>query len=234
MSRSEPDERTERQVARRNDPSVQRSASQYRAPEADNIIRRVIEIIDTSPGLPMSASVRVNKEEVVAMLSDALSLLPEELRTARWLLKEREEFLAKQHREGEEMIAAAAARVARMADRQAVVKAAEVKAAQIIEDAEDASRRLQRETEDFCDQRLASFENTLAKIQKTVSIGRKRLAAPTIEEAELGSGPSGGPGQATATGNRGDAHRGEGRVEGRPASRAGANDPSSDIFDQDQ
>lgn len=231
MSRSEPDERNERQVARRNDTGSQRSVSQYRAPEADNIIRRVIEMIDTSPGLPMSSSVRVNKEEVVAMLSDALSQLPEELRTARWLLKEREEFLAKQHREGEEMIAAASVRVARMADRQAVVKAAEVRAAQIIEEAEDTSRRLQRETEDFCDQRLASFENTLAKIQKTVSIGRKRLAAPTIEEAELGSGSAAGHGGGPASGA---GSRGEGRGEGRTASRGESNDPAVDIFDQDR
>ena len=155
-------------------------------PETEAILRRVIEIIDGSPGMPMSASVRVNKEEVLELLDDAVTRLPDELRSARWLLKEREEFLARSRRDGEELIADAKSRVAHMVQRTEVVKAAELRAQQIIEDAEASARRMRRETEDFCDQKLASFENVLAKVAKTVAAGRSRLAAPTIEEAELG------------------------------------------------
>jgi hypothetical protein len=171
---------TEERAARRP------ADGQYRASEAEAILRRVIEIIDGSPGMPMSASVRVNKEEVLELLDDAVSRLPDELRSARWLLKEREEFLARSRRDGEELISDAKSRVAHMVQRTEVVKAAELRAAQIIEDAETAARRMRRETEDFCDQKLASFENVLARIQKTVAAGRSRLAAPTIEETELG------------------------------------------------
>jgi hypothetical protein len=160
--------------------------AQYRVPETESILRRVIEIIDTSPGMPMSASVRVNKEEVLELLDDAVSRLPDELRSARWLLKEREEFIARSRRDGDELIADAKSRVAHMVQRTEVAKAAELRAAQIIEEAEAAARRLRRETEDYCDQKLASFENVLVRIQKTVAAGRSRLSAPTIEEAELG------------------------------------------------
>jgi len=158
---------------------------QYRVPEAEAILRRVIDIIESSPGMPMSASVRVNKEEVLELLDDAVSRLPEELRSARWLLKEREEYLARSRSDGEQLIAEAKSRVAHMVQRTEVVKAAELRAAQIIEEAEAASRRMRRETEDFCDQKLASFENVLARVHKTVVAGRRRLAAPTIEESEL-------------------------------------------------
>jgi len=162
-------------------------ATQYRVPESESILRRVIEIIDTSPGMPMSASVRVNKEEVLEMLDDAVSRLPDELRSARWLLKEREEFMARSRRDADELIADAKSRVAHMVQRTEVVKAAELRATQILEDAEASARRMRRETEDYCDQKLASFENVLVKIQKTVAAGRNRLSAPTIEEAELGA-----------------------------------------------
>jgi chemotaxis regulatin CheY-phosphate phosphatase CheZ len=161
--------------------------AQYRVPETESILRRVIEIIDTSPGMPMSASVRVNKEEVLEMLDDAVSRLPDELRSARWLLKEREEFIARSRRDGDELIADAKSRVAHMVQRTEVAKAAELRAAQIVEEAEATSRRMRRETEDYCDQKLASFENVLARIQKAVAAGRDRLSAPTIEEAELGA-----------------------------------------------
>lgn len=163
-----------------------RHDGEYRMPEAEAILRRVIDIIDSSPGMPMSASVRVNKDEVLEMLEDAVSRLPDELRSARWLLKEREEFLARSRRDADELIAEAKSRAAHMVQRSEVVKASELRAVQIVEEAEAVARRLRREAEDYCDQKLASFENVLAKVQRTVSAGRARLAAPSIEEAELG------------------------------------------------
>ena len=107
--------------------------------------------------------------------------------------KEREEYRAKTRREAEELIGEARTRVAHMVQRTEVVKAADATAAQILEGAEVQSRRMRRETEDFCDQRLASFENVLAKIQQSVGAGRQRLAAPSLEESELGSSELGVP-----------------------------------------
>lgn len=158
---------------------------QYRMPETQEILERVIEMVDSAPGMPMSASVRVNREEVLELLDDAVSRLPDELRSARWLLKEREEFLARTRREREDLIEDAKSRVAQMVQRTEVNKAAEHRARQILEDAEATARRMRREAEDYCDQKLASFENVLARISKAVSAGREKLAAPTIEEAEL-------------------------------------------------
>jgi hypothetical protein len=158
----------------------------YRLPESENILRRVIEIIDGSPGMPMSASVRVNKDEVLELLEDAVERLPEELRSARWLLKEREEYVARYQRDADDLIAEAKSQVAHMVQRTEVSKAAEVHAQQIVERAEARARRLMREAEDYCDQKLASFENVLGRITKTVHAGRARLSAPTIEQAELG------------------------------------------------
>ena len=70
------DEPTSRPVEpeRRPPARSKRSASgddQYRMPEAQEILERVIAIIDAAPGMPMSASVRVNREEL-------LDLEPEE------------------------------------------------------------------------------------------------------------------------------------------------------------
>ena len=159
------------------------------APPADTetLLRQLFEMVENARNLPMSTSVRIDKEEVLELLEDAVSRLPDELRSARWLLKEREEFVAKSRREGEELIAEAKSRVAHMVQRTEVSKAAEARAAQIIEEAEAAARRMRRETEDYCDQKLASFEVVLEKVQRTVAAGRQRLAA-TVEEIELSPG----------------------------------------------
>ncbi len=160
-------------------------SGQQRSRASEAILRDVLSLVENAPGIPMSASVRVNRDEILDLLEEAVSLLPDELRSARWLLKDREEFKARTEREAEEIIADARSRVAQMVQRTEVVKAAEARARQIIEDAEVQSRRMRLETEDYCDQKLASFENVLVKVHRTVAAGRKKLAAPTLEQSEL-------------------------------------------------
>ena len=157
----------------------------YTMPQTEHLLREAVAVIEAAPGLPMSASVRLNKDEVLELLDDAIERLPDELRAARWLLKEREEFLAKTRRDGEEIIADAKARVAHMVQRTEVVKAAEARAMHLIDDAESESRRMHREIEDYCDQKLGSFEIVLDRISRAVAAGRQKLSTTALAQAAL-------------------------------------------------
>lgn len=139
-------------------------------------LRRAIDIIATAPNMPLSSTPRIDRDEIIEMLEEALHRLPEELRQARWMMKERDEFVARTRREADEIIDAAKVQAERFVQRAEIVRAAEQRARQVVEAAEDDARRLKHETEDFLDQRLASFEILLDKLAKTVSTGRRRLA----------------------------------------------------------
>ncbi len=147
-------------------------------PDAEQLFRRVLDLVSGARPMPLSASVMINRDEVVELLEEALDRMPDELRAARWLLKEREEFLAKVRREGEDILDQARARAERMVQRTEVVKAAEARARQVVEKAEDHARRTRLECEDFCDQKLASFEIVLERTQKVVAAGRAKLQGP--------------------------------------------------------
>ncbi len=157
----------------------------YTMPRTEQLLRRVVDLIEAAPGLPMSASVRINKDEILELLDDGVARLPDELRAARWLLKERDEFLAKTRRDGEEIISDAKARVAHMVQRTEVVKAAEQHARKVTEDAEAEAQRMHHEVEDYCDQKLASFEIVLERITRAVGAGRQKLSATSLAEAQL-------------------------------------------------
>jgi cell division septum initiation protein DivIVA len=130
--------------------------------------------------------VMLNRDEVLELVEEALSRLPEELRAARWLLRERDEFLAKVQREGDDILEAARVRVERMVQRTEVVRSAEHRARQVIDDAEAEARRLRHEAEDFCDQKLAQFEIVLDRTLRTVQAGRTRLQAAPLPQEEGG------------------------------------------------
>jgi hypothetical protein len=161
--------------------------------DSETLLKRAIDIIATARTIPLSSSPMINRDEIIEILEEALNRLPDELRQARWLLKEREAFLAKTRRESDDILDAARAQAERMVQRTEVVRAAELRARQIVDAADQEARRMRMETDDFCDQRLASFEIVLDKLARTVAAGRERLnlgikkAEPEPEETASSS-----------------------------------------------
>ena len=150
--------------------------------DAEVLLNDVIDIILNAPNMPLSSTPRIDRDQIIGYLQEAQALLPEELRQARWMLKERQEFLHKTKREGDEILDAARVQAERMVQRTEVVRAAESRARSILEAAETDARRIRMETEDFLDQRLGSFEILLDRLMKTVASGRQRLAIGQEEE----------------------------------------------------
>jgi len=168
--------------------------------DAETLLRRAIDIIATAPTMPLSSSPRIDRDEIIELLEGSLQRLPEEMRHAKWMIKERQEFVAKTRREADELLEAARVQAERMVQRTEVVRAAEQRARQVSEAADADARRRRHELEDFLDQRLASFEILLDKLTRTVEAGRARLhigdqqpeqpSQPAPQRERVGDDPS--------------------------------------------
>jgi len=158
--------------------------------DAEGLVRRALDAVNSAKAMPLSASVLISREEVAGLLSSALEHLPDELRQARWLLREREEFLAEQAREAESLMEEVRVQAERMVSRTEIVRQANQVAQRILDDANEDARRMRHEAEDYCDQKLAGMEIVLERITRTVQSGREKLAAtaPPVVEPEPPSG----------------------------------------------
>lgn len=143
--------------------------------DVDTLLHRVIDIVAGAKSMPLSASVLISRDEVLELLEEAAERLPDELRRARWMLREREEFLEKTRRESERILESARVQAERMVQRTEIARQAEHEAERILEAARDESSRLRHEAEDFCDQKLAAFEIVLERTAKLVQSGRAKL-----------------------------------------------------------
>jgi F0F1-type ATP synthase membrane subunit b/b' len=157
------------------------------ADDAEGVLQRALDTVSTARTMPLSASVLVDRQELLDLLQGALERLPDELRQARWLLRERDEFLATRQREADMLLEDVRAQAERMVQRTEIVRQANQVAQRILDDAREESRRLRHEAEDYCDQRLASFEIVLERTLKTVQAGREKLNAvpPPLPEDEM-------------------------------------------------
>jgi hypothetical protein len=151
--------------------------SDEQAYDLETLLLQLREIVESARTMPMSASVLVNRDETLEIVEDALRALPEELRHARWLLKEREEYLAQARRDAEDIVEAARVQAERMVERTEVAREARRVAQQVVSHAEADSRRLRHEAEDYIDQKLAAFEVILDRTMQTVQRGREQLQA---------------------------------------------------------
>jgi hypothetical protein len=145
--------------------------------DAEALVSRALDVVNGAKAMPLSASVLVSRDELSHLLTQALSRLPAELREARWLLKEREEFMAEREREAQALMDEVRVQAERMVARTDIVRQANRVAQRILDDANEEARRMRHETEDYCDQRLAGMEIVLDRTIKTVRSGRQKLQA---------------------------------------------------------
>ncbi len=167
----------------------ERIPDRYSIPEVEDMISEVVDILAEARPLPMSATVKVNRDELLEILEQVQDKLPEELRAARWLLKERDDFVAKAQQEHADLIAEGRKQVVRMVEREQIVAAAEVRAREILDQATDEANLMKRQTEEFCSSRLEAIESVLGKTLETMQRGREKLLSP--EESSSAGIPAG-------------------------------------------
>lgn len=175
----QPERRMQQAPQQRPATIAEPAAPEHQVPAVHALLDRAMEIIETARPVPLSTAVKIDADPVLDLLHEAIQRLPDELREARWLLREREEFLNDVQREGDEITEIARSRAQLMVERTEVVKSAEQRALRIIADAEAQARLMRRETEDFCDARLASLQDILDRTRTVVVTGRTRLQGNT-------------------------------------------------------
>jgi len=161
--------------------------------QTEQLLRRLLDVVATARPVPLSTSAMVNKDELIALVEEALHAFPKEVRESRWLLKERDAYLDKARKEADDILAAAKARAARMIERSELVRAAEARARHLVDVADAEARRMRLEVEDYCDQKLGSFEIVLERTMRLVSAGREKLQ---LNSRQLSNGHQGGDGPA--------------------------------------
>src|SRR6266581_1031415 len=121
-------------------------------------LQQLEDLIREAKSMPLSSSALVNREEVLDLIREMKETLPEEVKQARWVVKDREELLGKARSEGERIVADAREEQLRLARHEEVVARAEEEAERLVRDAEEEGRKVRLESEDYVDAKLAQFE----------------------------------------------------------------------------
>ena len=140
------------------------------------LIDKLDDLVHNAKPVPLTDQVRVDKEEIYDILDQMRATIPEEIKQARWIVKERQEMLAEAKREAERIVREARERQERLISEEEVTKQAERAAEEIIEDARAREREIRLGAEDYADEILSTLEVNLQKFLAAVTDSRCRLA----------------------------------------------------------
>jgi cell division septum initiation protein DivIVA len=134
------------------------------------LIDKLDDLVHNARPVPLTDQVRVDREEIYDILDQMRATIPEEIKQARWIVKERQEMLAEAKREADEEITRQAERVAE----------------EIVEEAREREREIRLGAEDYADDILSTLEVNLQKFLQAVQRGRDRLQGRDREPSEIG------------------------------------------------
>ena len=154
--------------------------------ESAEVLEDMIGEVEAARTVPLSSSVVVSKDEFLEKLQGVKSTLnqvldqvigglPEELRAARWMVRERENYIGRTNEKAREVIAKAKVRSEELVSESYIVEEAVQEANTLVRNAENESRRIRLEAEDHAERRLAEAEAILGELLRYVRESRAEL-----------------------------------------------------------
>ena len=140
-----------------------------------DMLDEVILEIEGARPVPLSNSIMLNRDEIVDKMEKVRQALPEELRAARWMVRERESYIARTNEKARAMLLRASEESKRLISESHIVAEAVAEANTLVRAAENDARRTRLEAEDHAERRLIDAESVLAESLRFVQESRAVL-----------------------------------------------------------
>ena len=123
-------------------------------------------------------SSRSSKKEIIEIIENLIDLMPVELRTARWLVREQDTYLNKAREEANEILSIAKVESSRLISDSYVLQEAVIEANALIKKAEDEAQAYRAKIEDDIDAKLTEILYKFEQINNYIETEKNTLRKP--------------------------------------------------------
>jgi len=155
--------------------------------ELQDVVEELIITVEQARGVPLSGNASIDRNDFVERLRDLHEKLPEELRTARWMVREREAFIAQTNEQANEILRRAKEAAATMVSESQVMTEAVEEANILVRNAEEEARTIRLGAEDVAESSYEHTETLLVNLLERVRDRRGELhqARPAPPEVPI-------------------------------------------------
>lgn len=136
--------------------------------EIFTLLETLEDILERSKNLPFSDKVLVDRNDMLDLIKEIRLKLPDELKQAKWIKEERERIMSEAHKDADDIVKEAEKRIISMIDEHEITKKAYEKKDEIVAEANEKYRIMDRETKAYADGILANVQEQVKSLQETL------------------------------------------------------------------
>ncbi|NPV28147.1 MAG: ATPase [Firmicutes bacterium] len=133
-------------------------------------------IIQSSKKVPMTGKILISEEVLLDFLDRIRTILPEEIRQAKLLSRERERVIQEAREEAERILAEVREEVNRLTSESELTKQAQAAAEEIVSQARRVAREIRNGATEYADEILRQLEGSLDQNLSVIRRAREELS----------------------------------------------------------
>jgi F0F1-type ATP synthase membrane subunit b/b' len=139
--------------------------------DIQHLVDRLEDLIDEGRHMPFSKYTLIDEERALELIDQMRISIPEEIEKAARVLAQRDRILAQANEEAARLVQLARERGDQMVDREAMVQAAQSRAANIIEAARQEAEGITNDADRYVLDTLSDLEQQLVKVLTIIRNG---------------------------------------------------------------
>ena len=141
------------------------------------LIDRLETLVTGAKRVPISGKLMLDEQELADLIDQMRTVLPEEVRAARKVLRERDSVIAEAQQQADDILKTAHEQAEMLLDQQGLLAEAQARANQYMEEVEAAAQERIQGADDYARQVLTQLREQLGRHLRTIEKGLESLDA---------------------------------------------------------
>ena len=125
------------------------------------LLEEIEEIVDTAAGFPLTGKIMIDSEELLEIVREIRSELPDEIQQAQWIKNERERIMTEAKNQYEQIIADAQKQAESLVENNDITVQSKMRADELMSVTEDTAKQLKVSTYEYLDGILYNFQGKM-------------------------------------------------------------------------
>ncbi len=139
------------------------------------VLDKLEQLLGVCTRVPFTGKIMLDEEEMYDILDEIRASLPEELRQARQVIRERDRILEHASEEAALVMKEAQMRVERLTDETSITNQARAHAEEILDNSRQVASELNQRAREYADDTMAIVQQQLENLLVEVNEGRRQL-----------------------------------------------------------
>src|SRR5664279_1928707 len=140
-----------------------------------HLVDRIEELFNNSRAVPFTRNVVVDEDKMLDIIDQMRVTVPEEVKKAQQVVQQKERILAQAQEEANRIVALAKEKAEQIVEREAIVKSAQTRGAQIVAQAREEASNTRHDADDYVIESLQNMEEEVTKLLTQVRNGIRKI-----------------------------------------------------------